>query len=75
MHLVEYSYEGERSATGLRHGRGVCVFANGDRYEGTWTVCGICVPCVAYANACTQTHTNSTIKCDRIRRTGAMGVA
>jgi hypothetical protein len=34
------SYEGERNAEGQRHGRGVCVYLNGDSYEGEWQVRG-----------------------------------
>ena len=29
-------YTGERDAKGRRHGNGLMVFANGDRYEGDW---------------------------------------
>lgn len=29
-------YTGQRDAKGRRHGDGLMVFANGDRYEGNW---------------------------------------
>lgn len=32
------SYDGERNAEGQRHGRGTCVYPNGDTYEGEWAV-------------------------------------
>lgn len=37
-HTPKNSYEGERNAEGQRHGRGTCVYMNGDTYEGEWQV-------------------------------------
>lgn len=36
MYWLFFSRHEDRWDRGLRHGQGICVFANGERFEGEW---------------------------------------